>query len=243
MAGGMHAASGHGPQPVASRSHTAIVMAAILAVSGYGLWFARSNTTPPELMSPSRHIIQQVYVPAVIYEWALLGLIWLGVRRTTGLGGLIEGTWKSSWQAVADCLLGLAFWVGWYVIEKGVQYVLGPAHNIQIDYLFPRSGLESASWILSAVTSGFCEEIVFRGYLLKQFAVWTGSVLAGMLLQAGLFGAAHPLLGWKQMIVIGVSGVLFALLALWRKSLRPGMVAHAWADIFGGMIVKGLPYK
>ena len=78
---------------------------------------------------------------------------------------------------------------------------------------------------------------------MKQFAVWTGSVLAGMLLQAVLFGAAHPLLGWKQMIVICVSGVLFALLALWRKSLRPGMVAHAWADIFGGMIVKGLPYK
>ena len=137
MAGGKHAASGHGPQPAASRIHTAIVIAAILAVSGYGLWFARSNTPPPDLMSPSRHIIREVYVPAVIYEWTLLGFIWFGVRRTTGLRGLIGGTWKSSRQAVADCLLGLAFWGGWYVIEESVQYLLGPAHNIQIDYFFP----------------------------------------------------------------------------------------------------------
>jgi hypothetical protein len=45
------------------------------------------------------------------------------------------------------------------------------------------------------------------------------------------------------MVVISVSGALFGLLALWRDSLRPGMVAHAWADIFGGIILKGLPYK
>jgi hypothetical protein len=36
---------------------------------------------------------------------------------------------------------------------------------------------------------------------------------------------------------------LFGLLALRRDSLRPGMVAHAWADIFGGIILKDLPYK
>jgi membrane protease YdiL (CAAX protease family) len=94
-----------------------------------------------------------------------------------------------------------------------------------------------------AATSGFCEEFVFRGYFLKQFSAWTASVPIGVTLQAVLFGAAHPLLGAKQMIVIIVSGVLFGVLALWRNSLRPGMVAHAWADIFGGIILHGLPYK
>jgi membrane protease YdiL (CAAX protease family) len=88
-----------------------------------------------------------------------------------------------------------------------------------------------------AATSGFCEEFVFRGYFLKQFSAWTASVPIGVTLQAVLFGAAHPLL------VIIVSGVLFGVLALWRNSLRPGMVAHAWADIFGGIILHGLPYK
>ena len=33
-----------------------------------------------------------------------------------------------------------------------------------------------------------------------------------------------------------IYGALFTLLALWRKSLRPGMIAHAWTDIVGGLL-------
>jgi hypothetical protein len=31
-----------------------------------------------------------------------------------------------------------------------------------------------------------------------------------------------------------VLGALYGSLALWRKSLRPGMMAHAWSDILSG---------
>ena len=30
-------------------------------------------------------------------------------------------------------------------------------------------------------------------------------------------------------------GSLYGVLAQWRKSLRPGMLAHAWADTYGGL--------
>jgi membrane protease YdiL (CAAX protease family) len=164
------------------------------------------------------------------------GLVWFGVRRTTGLRGLIGGRWVNARQAITDFLLGFAFWGVWYVIER---FVLTSSAQLiaQATTIFPQV------WVLMAATSGFCEEFVFRGYFLKQFSAWTASVPIGVTLQAVLFGAAHPLLGAKQMIVIIVSGVLFGVLALWRNSLRPGMVAHAWADIFGGIILHGLPYK
>lgn len=224
--------------PVASYKHTLLVLLAILGVSGYGHWFAHTRQAGSE-----RDVIPDIYVPAIVYEWTLLALVWFGVRRTTSLRGLIGGRWVTARQAITDFLLGFAFWGIWYIIERFVQYLLGPAHHGGIDYFFPKGGLEITVWVLMAATSGFCEEIVFRGYLLKQFSAWTASVPIGITLQAVLFGAAHPLLGLKQMIVIIVSGVLFGLLALWRNSLRPGMVAHAWADIFGGIILKGLPYK
>jgi hypothetical protein len=32
-----------------------------------------------------------------------------------------------------------------------------------------------------------------------------------------------------------VFGSLFGGLALWRKSLRPDMMAHAWSDILSGI--------
>jgi hypothetical protein len=109
--------------------------------------------------------------------------------------------------------------------------------------MFPHGAGEAVVWILLSISSGFCEELVFRRYLLCQFAAWTGSLAVGVLIQASLFGLAHPSLGLKQMIVISVSGGLMGCLAIWRRSLRPGIVTHAWADVFGGLIVKGLPYK
>jgi uncharacterized protein len=231
------------PPTVASYKHTLLVLVAILAVSGYELWFAHTGAS---LRQPGseRDIISDVYVPAIVYEWALLVLVWFGVRRSTGLRSLIGGKWGTARQAVTDFCLGFAFWGAWYVVERFVQYFLGPTTlNVNIDCFFPKDGWEITVWVFSAVTSGFCEEIIFRGYLLKQFSAWTGSLPIGLVLQAVLFGAAHPLLGVKQMVVITVSGLLFGLLALWRNNLRPGMVAHAWADIFGGIIFKGLPYK
>jgi hypothetical protein len=28
------------------------------------------------------------------------------------------------------------------------------------------------------------------------------------------------------------------MMAAWRKSLRPGMMAHAWQDLFSGIVLK-----
>ena len=40
------------------------------------------------------------------------------------------------------------------------------------------------------------------------------------------------------MIVITVLGVLYGLLALARRNLRPGMIAHAWSDVYGGLPIR-----
>jgi len=49
--------------------------------------------------------------------------------------------------------------------------------------------------------------------------------------QGVLFGVGLWYQGGKMVIVITVLGVLFGIFAQWRKSLRPGMIAHAWGDI------------
>jgi membrane protease YdiL (CAAX protease family) len=38
------------------------------------------------------------------------------------------------------------------------------------------------------------------------------------------------------MVVIMVQGWLLGLLAWWRKSLRPGMLAHGLQDAIGGVV-------
>ncbi len=37
------------------------------------------------------------------------------------------------------------------------------------------------------------------------------------------------------MVLLAVFGVLFSLLALYRRSLRAGLFAHVWHDLFAGL--------
>ncbi|MBZ5688613.1 MAG: CPBP family intramembrane metalloprotease [Acidobacteriia bacterium] len=87
-----------------------------------------------------------------------------------------------------------------------------------------------------ALSAGFCEELAFRGYLQKQFQAITGSAGLAVLFQSIAFGIGHLYEGVGPVARI----TLFGLLAIWRKSLRPGMIAHVWSDIFGVIIFRGI---
>ena len=87
-----------------------------------------------------------------------------------------------------------------------------------------------------SLTAGFCEELIFRGYLQRQFAALTNSVWAAIVLQGLSFGAAHGYQGWKLMVVIAVYGSLFGVLVQWRRSLRPGMMTHFIQDGLWGVV-------
>ena len=100
------------------------------------------------------------------------------------------------------------------------------------------NGKEIAGWILLCLLVGVAEELVFRGYLQRQFAAWArGAVAAGVAFSAITFGAAHGYEGVRSMFLLTLFGVFFSLLALFRRSLRAGIFAHAWHDAFTGLMV------
>jgi len=102
--------------------------------------------------------------------------------------------------------------------------------------LAPANGEEIAAWTLLCLLAGLVEEVVFRGYLQRQFISWArGGVGPGVLASAVLFGGAHAYQGVRGMALIAVFGVLFSLLALYRRSLRAGIFAHAWHDLAAGL--------
>ena len=43
--------------------------------------------------------------------------------------------------------------------------------------------------------------------------------------------------GMRRMVLIFVLGLMFGFLALWRKSLRPGMIGHAVFDSAQGVLL------
>lgn len=56
-----------------------------------------------------------------------------------------------------------------------------------------------------------------------------------LVLQGMAFGLAHGYYG-KAMIAIMVHGWLLGMLAMWRKSLRPGVLSHGVQDSLGGIV-------
>jgi len=175
-------------------------------------------------------------------EWLMVAFIWLGTRWHGPSLRTLTGRNSPTWRSVArDLGLAAVFLFVANLILGVVGFILArfihATPDAAIRNLLPKTGLEVAVWLLLSLTAGICEEMIFRGYLQRQFTAWTGNAAAGIALQGIVFGVAHAYQGPKQILVIVVYGCMFGSLAWWRKSLRPGMAAHFLQDGVGGLLL------
>jgi hypothetical protein len=182
------------------------------------------------------------YVLIVAIEWLIVAFIALGARWGGGSLHDLAGGLSMDWRSLLrDLGLAVAYLIVANPILGVIAVTLGrlghPASQAGVRNLLPHTGLESAAYLFVALTAGICEEMIFRGYLQRQFTAWTRNATAGILLQGILFGAAHNYQGSTMMTVIAVYGCMFGLLALWRKSLRPGIFAHFIQDALVGLVL------
>lgn len=181
------------------------------------------------------------YIMVMIFEWVTVAFIWWGVsRRGNRVRDLMGGSWPRAVDVLRDLGIAIGFLVVSGVILSGLGHVLNAAPNQAIRNILPRGPVEVVLFLMLALTAGFCEELMFRGYLQRQFAALTQAATGGILLQGIAFGAGHGYQGWRYMAVIAVFGSMFGLLAHWRGSLRPGMLAHALEDGIGGTLGRHL---
>jgi membrane protease YdiL (CAAX protease family) len=178
-----------------------------------------------------------IYLAAILMDCLLLYYCWVGVHYRGGnLQTLSGGRW-TSWKSLAtDVAIAAPFWVLWEGAAYGVHWLLGTSSAKTVDSLLPQSLLEILLWIATSITAGICEEMAFRGYVQKQFHALTGSVVMAVLAQGLVFGLFHSYQGWKNVVVISVLGVLYGLLAAWRRNLRANILVHAWTDVWSGWL-------
>jgi membrane protease YdiL (CAAX protease family) len=220
---------------IASPWHTLSILL-IFAYFGFRAGMP-SSTVAPESTQPnaSHKAVLLKYVLLILSEWGMAYYAWAGVHwRGGNLRDLTGGRW-TNWRSVAtDVAIAIPFWGVWeltaWLVYRAVERVPAASAAYQ-----PPSGLaEVTLWILLSISAGIGEEIVFRGYLQKQFQAATGSIAAAVILQSLFFGLAHTYQGWKRVIVIAALGILYGALVAWRRNLRTSMIAHAWSDIFDG---------
>ncbi len=182
----------------------------------------------------------------------LFFLIWLLIRKkkeTWKDFGLVNPT--SSWMTVL-LVIGYLF-IDILLLQPFADFIkhslnLPPSDPSFFKYV---KGNVSAYifWVAMAWgVGGFCEELIFRGYLMNRIAKlfqnpklgWTIAVIA----QAFLFGLGHIYLGGGAIVAIGIpaigSGLLYLLAG---RNLWPVIFVHGIWDTLGFTLIylNGVP--
>lgn len=220
------------PKAIAPWWHTCVLIAFFLALTLAGILFQHRASSAVGIVSQHPNMAP-AYFSLILAQWAMLYYVWkVGLRRTgTTLSELIGPRWTGPTQVLRDVAFAAGLWAVWLLIQVAWDRLFGSGHEASISALLPQGPIEMTLWVALAISAGVCEELIFRGYFQKQFQAWTRRIWVGVLLQAVLFGIAHGYQGLAAALKITVYGCLFGLFACWRKSLRPGIIAHAFTDI------------
>jgi membrane protease YdiL (CAAX protease family) len=221
------------PQSVASRKHSWILSAILLAfaLAGYAALF---RGAPGGAAPPGGTAI--LYLVLLAAEWGLFVYVRMGLKRHgTSLPRLISDRPLTVAALAVDILLGLLLLGAFAGVEILLSKLLGNGDAALVNTLLVRQTALVPLWLLLAISAGFVEEFTFRGYFQRQFGAWLGSPWLGIAAQAVLFGVTHGYQGGVSIAKIIIFGLIFGLAALLRRSLVPGMVAHSGLDIIGGL--------
>jgi len=171
----------------------------------------------------------------IVFLWVCFGIALFGIRSrgTITWRELIAARW-SRWQDVMrDLGVALATLLVMMVIGNLSNAWLGRLQqdNAALRAMFsPQSALEALASLAAALTAGFVEEFVFRGYVQRQCEALLGNALLASVLQVVIFTQGHFYQGWIRLVPVLLIGSLLTIVALWRRSLAPGMIAHGLGD-------------
>ena len=197
--------------------HLVTLVIILLALSAAG---GLANDRQPD--RHPRHAVLLIYAAVMLLELVMvLFVLWQWPWRP-------GNRWRNWRTMLGDIAIAIVVGLVFVGVSQGAVALLGPNDWGAPSGLLPKGPIEIAGFALLSIVAGVSEEIIYRGYLLQRL---------GILGQAVLFGASHGYQSAKSMALIMVWGVLYGLVVRRRKSLAPGMLAHACLDIVGVILI------
>jgi len=220
---------------LAPRWHTAVLVGLMLAVAISGSLLQRHGVSPGATTAARGSRVLSQYLPILSVNWGLVWYVSRLFRSRNALPDLLGPRWRSWRRAAVDLALASAVCFLILLLNVLSARYFGTGRSAAVSALLPSTGAERLVWVLVALSVGFCEEVVFRGYLQTQLAAFTGSASVGIGLQAILFGIAHAEQGSAMALCSAGYGVIFGMLARARGSLWPGIASHIAIDLLSGL--------
>ncbi len=101
------------------------------------------------------------------------------------------------------------------------------------EYFFPATQRERHWWVFVCVTAGFCEETLFRGFMLHYLHVsgWTLNLTLALMISSLIFGLNHLYGGGGGGVSSAITGFLLGLLFILSGNLLLPIILHALVDL------------
>jgi len=152
-----------------------------------------------------------------------------------------EGSRRLGWtgsrllrEIAIGVVLFIPFALGASALESILREIGLTAPSTPLPSLLPdRNVGELLLSVLLVAVVAVAEETIFRGYLILRFQSITNSPTSAVFLSAGIFALGHGYEGSAGVVTVGVMGLVFALVYLWRGSLVAPMVMHFLQDFLG----------
>jgi membrane protease YdiL (CAAX protease family) len=165
-------------------------------------------------------------------DLALVSLVCFFLWRN---GEPVRAIGWTSWHSVRELLLGVVLFVPFFAGAALLEWAL-----LRLGLSAPSTPLSSllkvhgagqvvlALFLVSVVA--VAEETIFRGYLLLRFKTVFGNTAVAVVLSSAIFAVGHGYEGSAGVVTVGVMGLVFALIYLWRGSLAAPIVMHFLQD-------------
>jgi membrane protease YdiL (CAAX protease family) len=179
-----------------------------------------------------------LWISSAIACWASLPGGFFALFSLSGMG--IRAAWLPGWPwwvLAGICVLVVLLQLVLPVVQVTVKYrnrpFLEPRQLEPLRFFLPASPLERRWFAALSLTAGFCEELLFRGFLLRYLhctpfhlgLIWV------VLISAVVFSAHHLYQGKSGVISTGIGALIFTAILLVTGSLLAGMIYHALADL------------
>jgi membrane protease YdiL (CAAX protease family) len=177
-----------------------------------GYWYAQTGhrgQPPPDV------IFRSMMLATPLALWIVAGAWWLFHR---GGSSFAELYWIRTGSIGKDVLIGVVvggLWTAVYgfgeVVEFGEMFVLDRA---------------KLGFVPASVSAGFCEEFLFRGFLIGLIARAGGGRGSQLVYSSLAFALAHCFWGPWGVFWTAVLGFTLGLVTLWRGNVWSAVVAH-----------------
>jgi uncharacterized protein len=184
-------------------------------------------------------------IATILRDLALVCLIFYFVRRNGEPVSKIGWTFRNWTQEVAvGLLLFVPMFYGAALIENALSHAGFSTPQRPLPSLVPGSSAgDLALALILVIVVAFAEETMFRGYLILRLNATIRSLLAAVILSTAIFSFGHGYEGTAGVATVGLMGLVFALVYVWRRSLIAPMVMHFLQDFIVIVLIPFLHRK